>query len=107
MFLIILGLLSLGFIIFTFYPSYVKAHSTAEEWLAYVYGPRNPALICPHCQTPGLVHTKATTRKAGISGGKAAAALLTGGVSVLATGLSQNQAATQAHCGNCASDWTF
>jgi len=71
------------------------------------YGPVNPALLCPHCQTKGKVRTKTVNAKAGISGGKATAALLTGGVSILATGLSRNESVTQAHCDNCGSDWRF
>jgi hypothetical protein len=45
--------------------------------------------------------------KAGISGGKATGAILTGGLSLLATGLSRKHAATEANCGNCGSRWTF
>lgn len=71
------------------------------------HGPINPALICPHCQEQGHVHTKSVQQKKGISGGKATAALLTGGVSMLATGLSRKEQATEAYCGNCKSTWTF
>jgi hypothetical protein len=53
------------------------------------------------------VRTKAIKKKAGVSGGKAAAAVLTGGISVLATGLSRKEAMTQAHCDGCNSTWTF
>jgi transcription elongation factor Elf1 len=70
-------------------------------------GSLNPALICPHCQTKGQVRVKAIKHKSGISGGKAAAAVLTAGVSVLATGLSRKEAMTQAKCGNCGSTWRF
>jgi hypothetical protein len=45
--------------------------------------------------------------KRGISGGKATGAVLTGGVSMLATGLSRKEAATKATCGNCGSRWVF
>jgi hypothetical protein len=71
------------------------------------YGPVNTALLCPHCQTKGNIRTKTVNAKSGISGGKATAALLTGGVSLLATGLSRNEIVTQAHCDNCGSDWRF
>jgi uncharacterized paraquat-inducible protein A len=71
------------------------------------YGPLNPALICPHCQTKGSVRTRQTDVKAGISGGKATAAVLTGGFSLLATGLSRMQHLTAARCGECGSSWTF
>jgi hypothetical protein len=70
-------------------------------------GPLNPALICPHCQTKGNVRTKFIMKKVGISGGKATAAVLTGGVSMLAMGLSRKEAMTQARCANCGSQWAF
>jgi len=71
------------------------------------FGPINPAMICPHCQTRGVVRTKAITQKKGISGGKATAAVLTGGVSMVATGLSRKEDATQAKCDTCGSKWVF
>jgi hypothetical protein len=43
-------------------------------------------------------------RKRGIGGGKATGAVLTGGLSTLATGLSQKQWMTKAHCDNCDSN---
>ena len=71
------------------------------------WGPVNSALVCPHCQTRGQVHTKSMKRKKGISGGKVVGGLLTGGISLLATGLSRKEQATQAHCDNCKSTWDF
>ncbi len=71
------------------------------------YGRRNPAMICPHCQQQGTVHTRPVTQKKGVSGGKATAAVLTGGISLLATGLSRKEQNTQAHCVNCNSTWFF
>jgi len=71
------------------------------------YGPINPQLVCPHCQTRGQVHAKAVKQKKGISGAKATGALLTGGLSLLATGLSRKETLTQAHCGACGSTWNF
>jgi len=73
-----------------------------REW-----GPRNVALICPHCQTKSQVRTKSILQKSGISGGKATAAVLTSGVSLLATGLSRKEQVTQAHCDHCSSTWRF
>ncbi len=64
-------------------------------------------LVCPHCQQAGHVTTKQVKAKQGISGGKAAGAVLTAGLSVLATGLSRKQHVTKATCGNCRSSWTF
>src|SRR5579864_3648289 len=71
------------------------------------WGPVNSALICPHCQNKGKVRTKPITQKAGVSCGKATAAVLTAGVSLLATGLSRKQKVTEAHCGVCHSTWHF
>jgi hypothetical protein len=68
---------------------------------------RDAKLFCPHCQQFGHVTTEPTTVKRGISGGKAAAALLTGGVTMLATGLSQEAIVTKATCSNCGSTWLF
>jgi hypothetical protein len=71
------------------------------------HGQVNPQMICPHCQSRGKVRAKHVALKRGVSGGKAAAAVLTGGVSVLATGLSRKEGATEAHCDNCGSTWHF
>jgi hypothetical protein len=71
------------------------------------HGRISPQIVCPHCQTRGTVRTKAIKKKAGISGGKATAALLTGGVSLLATGLARKESLTLAHCEHCNSIWSF
>lgn len=71
------------------------------------YGAPQPAFVCPHCQEKGKVLTKPIKKKAGISGAKATGAILTGGVSLLATGLSRKEAVTEAHCVNCNSTWHF
>jgi hypothetical protein len=71
------------------------------------YGPLNPMMVCPHCNTKGQIRTKGVVNKKGVSGGKATAALLTGGVSLLATGLSRKEAATQARCGTCRNQWSY
>jgi len=70
-------------------------------------GAVNPEYICPHCQKKGFVHTKAVKKKQGISGAKATGAVLTLGLSMLATGLSRKEELTQAHCNNCGSTWDF
>lgn len=79
----------------------------AERSAFWAYGRTNSQMVCPHCQTRGKVRSKPIDKKAGISGGKATAALLTGGLSILATGLSRKEALTQAHCDNCDSTWAF
>ena len=68
---------------------------------------RDAKLFCPHCQNFGFVKTEKTTVKRGVSGGKATAALLTGGLTMLATGLSQEDTMTKATCSNCGSTWLF
>ena len=67
-----------------------------EEQAALEHGMINPHFICPHCQTKGSVRSKAVRHKTGISGGKATAALLTLGTSVVATGLSRKENRTKA-----------
>ena len=70
-------------------------------------GAISPQIVCPHCQKAGQVHTKLTKVKKGLSGGKATGAVLTGGLSILATGLSRKEQVTQAFCKNCKSSWQF
>lgn len=65
----------------------------------------NPHLTCPHCQSKGTVVAAHVTRKRGISGGKATGALLTGGASMLAVGLSRKQGFTHMRCQNCGTVW--
>jgi hypothetical protein len=67
--------------------------------------PPNPQIVCPHCTSRGTVTTKAAVRKRGISGGKATGALFTGGLSMVATGLSRKQHMTQMRCSNCGTAW--
>jgi hypothetical protein len=64
-------------------------------------------MICPHCQIRGHVTTSRGIKKVGISGGKATAAVLTAGFSLLAMGLSRKEQMTTAHCSNCGSTWRF
>jgi hypothetical protein len=71
--------------------------------------PRQPtgssALVSPHCQVRGQVRSKQVKVKRGVSGGKATGAVLTGGLSLLATGLSRKEHVTQCMCGNCGMTW--
>jgi hypothetical protein len=71
------------------------------------WGQKNAAMVCPHCQVKGGVHYMPVKRKEGVSGGKAVGALLTGGLSILATGISRKESNTQAHCSNCDCTWDF
>jgi hypothetical protein len=83
------------------------ARALAQHVDERAHGHTNAALICPHCQTRGRVRTRSVQEKKGISGGKATGALLTGGTSVLITGLSRKERLTRAQCENCQSVWTF
>ena len=67
----------------------------------------NTRMSCPHCQRKGSVRTRPVKQKAGISGGKATAAIITGGISVLAVGLSRKEERTQASCSECGNTWFF
>jgi hypothetical protein len=62
-------------------------------------------IICPHCQTVGSVKSRRVKVKAGISGGKATAAVMTMGVSVLASGLSRKDKRTEMSCSTCKMKW--
>lgn len=62
-------------------------------------------LIADAKRTPA--RRKRVVNNKGVSGGKATGAILTGGVSLLATGLSRKEAQTQARCGHCTSSWAF
>lgn len=64
-------------------------------------------IVCPHCGKKGCVATKRAKAKKGISGAKATGALLTVGLSILATGLSRKEWVTDAKCKNCGSQWQF
>lgn len=62
-------------------------------------------IVCPHCGERGCVTGKSVVRGKGVSGGKAAGAVMTGGASVFATGLSKNQRVRNLKCSNCNSEW--
>lgn len=81
--------------------------ASPEKQQEMMYGRLNARMRCPHCDTSGQVRTKPVTQKKGVSGGKATAAVLTGGISLLATGLSRKENNTQARCGNCDNTWCF
>lgn len=88
-------------------PSMLERTSSFLEKAAEAAAPKSNAMVCPHCQSKGTVRTKQVKQKKGISGGKATAAVLTGGLSVLATGLSRKEKATEAHCTRCGNTWYF
>jgi hypothetical protein len=63
------------------------------------------ANVCRHCQVRGKVTTKTTKVKRGTSGGKATGAVLTIGLSMLASRLSHKEKMTHYRCGNCKVVW--
>ena|ERR1017187_6196321 len=69
------------------------------------YGVLKPKVTCPHCQEMGTVRVKRRRQKVGVSGGKLTGAILTGGLSILATGLSRKETVTEAYCDNCTVQW--
>ena len=85
----------------------MTVNATPEERETWAHGDRNPAMVCPHCKVVGKVRTKSVIQKKGVSGGRATAAILTGGVSLVATGLSRKEQGTQAYCENCRNTWLF
>lgn len=66
----------------------------------------NVWLVCPHCKERGRVVHRVIEVKRGISGGKATGAVLTGGLSLLATGLSKKGKVNEFKCKNCGITWT-
>ena len=88
---VLIGLMILGM------PGYQDAEAAKKEAQAKI--------VCPHCQTAGRVTAMPGKYKKGVSGGKATAAILTGGVSMLATGLSRKETGTKMTCGNCRVQW--
>lgn len=65
----------------------------------------NPHIKCPHCDSTGTVESRQVKAKQGISGGKATAAVLTAGFSILGTGLSRKQKMTEMKCTKCKTVW--
>ena len=60
---------------------------------------------CPHCGQVGCVTKTIVTKGQGISGGKATAGLLTGGLSLPFAGLSRNERMSHMKCANCHMEW--
>jgi hypothetical protein len=76
-----------------------------DEYLASMDQSEPAQIICPHCHVAGGVTTTQVKVKKGISGGKATAAVLTVGFSMLATGLSRKERATNLKCSHCGMNW--
>lgn len=95
--LVILLLVGLGFLLVA--GAKVQEEQKAANRIA------SPNMVCPHCQAKGTVTADPVTVKRGVSGGKATGALLTGGASMLVTGLSQKQQAMSMSCSSCGMKW--
>lgn len=72
---------------------------------AQVNARQQAQVICPHCHNRGGVTWREVKRKQGISGAKATGAVLTGGLSVVATGLSRKGYVRACSCHNCGMKW--
>ncbi|MDO8447987.1 MAG: hypothetical protein Q7T10_04190 [Rhodoferax sp.] len=75
----------------------IEAMSPAER-ATYFFGAVNEHLICPHCQTKGLVRAKQETRVV-TSTGKV------GGILKTDTTSETTAVVTQHHCGQCGTTW--
>lgn len=84
-----------------------KAHARRLHSETCNHGLVNFAMICPHCSYRGLTRTREVTEKTGIMSGKATAAILSGGATLLVVGLSRMQQSTEAWCGSCRNGWVF
>jgi hypothetical protein len=102
--MIVMFTLGLSVFAHTVYVAY-KAE-TPDGRQERLHGPVNSAMVCPHCHA-GPVRTRDCNSKEGVNGDKVTAALLTGGVSMLFTGLSRNVNRTAARCENCKNSWRF
>lgn len=100
----LLGLLAVALVAVGFLAIRLLSGTLSDDDL---HGPINAKFVCPHCHQAGAVRLKLATVKDGISGAKATGALLTGGASILVTGLSKKAEVYRALCGNCKVDWTF
>lgn len=83
-----------------------NAYQLVQQHRMKTGGGDSGQIVCPYCQTTGSVQRAQVRVKKGISGGKATAAVMTAGISLLATGLSRKESVTQMHCSNCGTGWT-
>ena len=71
-----------------------------------VQSPRQFGLIeCPYCHSSGTVVVQQVKKKKSVSTGKATAALLTGGISLIGTGLAKKAMVSQLTCAACGMTW--
>lgn len=80
--------------------------SSAEARSSRGVDSRHAAIICPHCGERGQVTLSKKRTNQGLSGGKSALAVVTGGASLLlGTGLARFENRQQAACANCGVKW--
>ena len=60
---------------------------------------------CPFCHGVGTVVVQKIKKKKGVSTGKATAALLTAGISLIGTGLAKKEMVSQLTCAACNMTW--
>lgn len=63
------------------------------------------AIECPYCHKVGGVTTRPARRVKGVSGVKTTYGILTGGMSLMLTGISRAEWVTRARCKNCTATW--
>jgi len=95
----------MGVLIFLIVCVAIGAFLAVSRMRAEAARPPSPQIVCPHCQVKGQVVAHPVVTKDGISGAKATGAILTGGASMLGTGLSRKSAKTRMVCGNCGTAW--
>ncbi|MFC7462334.1 hypothetical protein [Hydrogenophaga defluvii] len=69
-----------------------------DDRLTYLFGPRNEHLVCPHCQTKGLVHAKSIVEAVTSTG-------TVGGILKTNTESTTMVASIQHHCAKCSTTW--
>lgn len=67
--------------------------------------PPQGAMNCPHCNGQKTVRVEHVKKKKGVSPGKIAAGVVTGGFSLLATGLAKKDEVNQLTCSACGMKW--
>jgi hypothetical protein len=89
----------------------IQAKVVAEEKAKADAEARKPvgdaAIVCPYCQKRGQVSTRRVKVKTGFSTAKASFAVVTFGITTLATGLAKKGYITKARCGHCWSHWEY
>ena len=76
-----------------------------DQFAEMQFGPLAKGTACPHCRSTGKVRLRSIAQKTAAGGGNAPAAMLAGGVSMLAAAPAREAKNTQAHCMGCNSTW--